>query len=90
MYKCIKFVYFIIIYIQIFILLFSFQKQNKLYNRKNLRKTKEEESKDMNDDIVIIHTNDVHVGMMDNIGYNGLLLYKKELHKKYKNVIKLM
>ena len=27
---------------------------------------------------VILHTNDVHVGYQDNIGYDGLELYKKE------------
>ena len=65
----------------------SYQKQTNLYYKKNLRKAKEEENEEMSDDIVIIHTNDVHVGIMDNIGYDGLLLYKKELQKKYKNVI---
>ena len=28
---------------------------------------------------VILHTNDVHVGLQDNIGYDGLALYKKEV-----------
>ena len=32
---------------------------------------------------VILHTNDVHVGYQDNIGYDGLALYKKELQKTY-------
>ena len=35
---------------------------------------------------VILHTNDVHAGYEDNIGYDGLALYKKELEKKYENV----
>ena len=39
------------------------------------------------DDIVILHTNDVHCGIQDIIGYDGLKLYKKQLQKKYKNVI---
>ena len=39
------------------------------------------------DDIVIIHTNDVHCGVQDKIGYDGLMLYKKQLLKKYKNVL---
>ena len=32
---------------------------------------------------VILHTNDVHVGLQDNIGYDGLALYKKELEAQY-------
>ena len=39
------------------------------------------------DDIIILHTNDVHCGVQDTIGYDGLLLYKKQLEKKYKNII---
>ena len=35
---------------------------------------------------VILHTNDVHCGFEDNIGYDGLALYKKELESKYDNV----
>ena len=35
---------------------------------------------------VILHTNDVHAGYEDDIGYDGLALYKKELEKKYENV----
>ena len=41
----------------------------------------------LSDDIIILHTNDVHGVVMDNIGYDGLMLYKKELQKKYKYVI---
>ena len=36
---------------------------------------------------VILHTNDVHVGYEDNIGYDGLALYKKELEELYDHVI---
>ena len=39
------------------------------------------------DDIIILHTNDVHCGIEDNIGYDGLSLYKKELQTKYKHVL---
>ena len=39
------------------------------------------------DDIIILHTNDVHCGVQDTIGYDGLMLYKKQLLNKYKNVI---
>ena len=87
MYKSINFFLLINIYIKIYCLSNPFKKQNNLYYNKNLRKIKEEEKEEMSDDIVIIHTNDVHAGIMDNIGYDGLLLYKKELQKKYKNVI---
>ena len=38
-------------------------------------------------DIIILHTNDVHSGVQDSIGYDGLMLYKKQLMRKYKNVI---
>ena len=38
-------------------------------------------------DIVILHTNDIHCGVTYSIGYDGLMLYKKQLEKKYKNVI---
>ena len=36
---------------------------------------------------VILHTNDVHVGFQDNIGYDGLALYKKELESQYDHVL---
>ena len=49
----------------------------------NKRKLEDEKS----DDIIILHTNDVHCGVRDTIGYDGLMLYKKQLEKKYKNVI---
>ena len=39
------------------------------------------------EDIVILHTNDVHCGVQDTIGYDGLMLYKKQLLTKYNNVI---
>jgi 2',3'-cyclic-nucleotide 2'-phosphodiesterase (5'-nucleotidase family) len=38
-------------------------------------------------DIKIIHTNDVHCGVQDAIGYDGLMLYKKQLLSKYNHVI---
>ena len=46
----------------------------------------EEEIDTRSDDIVILHTNDVHCGVQDSIGYDGLMLYKKQLLKKYKYV----
>ena len=36
---------------------------------------------------VILHTNDVHVGFEDNIGYDGLSLYREELKELYDNVL---
>lgn len=39
------------------------------------------------DDIVIIHLNDVHCGTNDTIGYDGFVLYRDELKKKYKHVL---
>ena len=36
---------------------------------------------------VILHTNDIHAGYEDNIGYDGLVLYKKELESLYENVL---
>ena len=48
------------------------------------RKLLEENNKN---DIIIIHTNDVHCGILNNIGYDGLMLFKKELQAKYENVL---
>ena len=39
------------------------------------------------DDIIILHLNDVHCGVNDTIGYDGLVLYRDELKKKYSNII---
>ena len=36
---------------------------------------------------VILHTNDVHVAFEDNIGYDGLALYKKELEAVYDHIL---
>ena len=46
-----------------------------------------EEYESLSNDIIILHTNDVHCGIEDKIGYDGLMLYKKELEKKYKHVL---
>jgi len=35
---------------------------------------------------VILHTNDIHCGVADNIGYDGLVLYKKELEQRFEHV----
>jgi 2',3'-cyclic-nucleotide 2'-phosphodiesterase (5'-nucleotidase family) len=42
---------------------------------------------DSSDDIIILHLNDVHCGVNDNIGYDGFVLYRDELYEKYPNII---
>ena len=69
----------IILYLVLFILTaqsFPFKKRPK----RELQET-------LSDDIIIIHTNDVHCGVQDKIGYDGLMLYKKYLKTKYKHVL---
>ena len=53
--------------------------QKKIKNIRKLEQTK--------DDIAIIHINDVHCGINDTIGYDGFVLYRNELKKKYKHVL---
>ena len=50
-------------------------------------KTKRFLQSEKSNDIVILHTNDVHCGVQDSIGYDGLMLYKKQLLQKHNNVI---
>lgn len=57
----------------LFLLLFSYSFQD------NIRKLEEKDTK--SEDIIILHTNDVHCGVQDQIGYDGLLFYKKQLQK---------
>ena len=62
----------------IFLIIFSISfvnSQRQLLEEKN------------SDDIIILHTNDVHCGILNNIGYDGLMLFKKELLTKYEHVI---
>ena len=56
-----------------------FQPNNILTSKRNL-----EES---SDDIIILHLNDVHCGVNDTIGYDGFVLYRDELYKKFPNII---
>ena len=58
------------------------QANNFLFSKRNL-----EYSSDSSDDIIILHLNDVHCGVNDNIGYDGFVLYRDELYKKYPNII---
>ena len=51
---------------------------------KKIRKTEE-----LLNNIVLIHLNDVHCGINDSIGYDGFVLYRRELKKKYKYVISI-
>jgi len=72
-----------IIFITI-LLIFSFAFQKEFLKLdKNVRKLEEE----LSDDIVILHVNDVHCGLNDTVGYDGFVLYRDEMKKKYKNVI---
>ena len=42
---------------------------------------------DLSDDILILHTNDIHCDINDTIGYDGFVLYREEMKKKYKYII---
>ena len=80
------------IFFSFFIIFFyeinSFSKENNPKSRK-LKEIIEDlnDNDDDKDDIIILHTNDVHCGLIDNIGYDGLMLYKKELQDKYSNIL---
>jgi 2',3'-cyclic-nucleotide 2'-phosphodiesterase (5'-nucleotidase family) len=73
----------------LFFILFSLEKisNNKISNYSRIL-NKEILEEEINDkDIIILHTNDVHCSLTDNIGYDGLMLYKKELQKQFKNIL---
>jgi 2',3'-cyclic-nucleotide 2'-phosphodiesterase (5'-nucleotidase family) len=70
------------------LILKTYQRKHNLRN--DIRGLKEEELnelKELSDDIIILHTNDVHCGLNEKIGYDGLYLYKRELQRKYKHVL---
>ena len=67
----------------IYFLLIISQIYSSSYIKNNKRILQDSKS----DDIVILHTNDVHCGVTDSIGYDGLMLYKRQLEKRYNNVI---
>ena len=76
-------------FLLLIIIIFSF-KTNSLFLQKkiqNIRKLREIKEEELSDDIIIIHTNDIHCAITANIGYDGLMLYKKELQKKYKYIL---
>ena len=77
-----KFIIFLLLLISSLV---NYSKGNSFLKLNNFRKLKQEED-NLSDDIVILHTNDVHCGLIDSIGYDGLMLYKKELKKQYKYV----
>ena len=65
-----------------------FQINNDISNKREIKETvKEDQNDEEEEDIIILHTNDVHCRLNENIGYDGLMLYKKELQKKYKNIL---
>ena len=75
----------IISFILVLLEIYSLKTYLRIQNNNNL--TDSNESDNRSEDIIILHTNDVHCGINDNIGYDGLMLYKKELQKKYKYVL---
>ena len=60
---------------------------SQIYSSSYIKNAKRELQEKNNDDIVILHTNDVHCGVNDSIGYDGLMLLKKQYLRKYNNVI---
>ena len=52
-----------------------------------ISKSKDDNKGSNIDDIIILHVNDVHCGINNTIGYDGYVLYRDELKKKYKYVI---
>ena len=66
--------HFVLVLLEIYTLPLPLKSANK---KDKLRSLDEEKS----DDIVILHTNDVHCGIMDYIGYDGLMLEKNNFKK---------
>ena len=60
---------------------------SQIYSSSYIKNAKRELQEKNSDDIVILHTNDVHCGVNDSIGYDGLMLLKKQYLRKYNNVI---
>ena len=78
---------FFFLLINIYLSLKPFSKSNNLQRKKNDLRNLLQESSEKSDDIIILHTNDVHCGINDTIGYDGLQLYKNYLKTKYNHVI---
>ena len=60
---------------------------SQIYSSSYIKNNKRILQDSISDDIFILHTNDVHCGVTDSIGYDGLMLYKRQLEKRYNNVI---
>ena len=60
---------------------------HNFFSLPNQEETKRELEDLRSDDIIILHTNDIHCWVEELIGYSGLELYKKQLLTKYKNII---
>ena len=60
---------------------------SQIYSSPYIKNDKRNLNANKSDEIVILHTNDVHCGVNDTIGYDGLMLYKKQLQNRYNNVI---
>ena len=60
--------------------------KTKIQNRREklFIETEEEKQKEKSDDIIIIHTNDVHCGFMDSIDMMDLCFIKKNSKKNIK------
>lgn len=79
--------FFFFLLINIYLSLKSFPKENNYQSKKNNLRNLLQETSEKSDDIIILHTNDVHCGINDTIGYDGLQLYKNYLKTKYNHVI---
>ena len=76
---------YIVIYLLLTVFIPTKTKRNIFSENNEFRKLRQEDT--LSDDIIILHTNDVHCGLVDSIGYDGLMLYKKELQMEYKYVL---
>ena len=52
-----------------------------LNNLKDESESQITDDTEKSDDIIILHTNDVHSGVQDSIGYDGLMLFKKQFSR---------
>ena len=65
----------------------SINSQIKINYIKKLKNLEEKKDYELSDDIILLFTNDVHCSIMDNIGYDGLSLLKRQLKTQYKTVL---
>ena len=56
-------------------------------NKQKLKNLEENNKYELSDDIILLFANDIHCSIMDNIGYDGLSLLKKQLKNQYKTVL---